>query len=89
VTTKGEKEDLFHQVLNLEDRFTTEGIVRGSEDGKKLGNAEGFALGVQKGDELGAEIGYYSGNIALFNLFSKQDQQLFNPRYLNTTKQSY
>ena len=67
-------------MLNLEDHFTQEGIARGSVDGKKLGNVEGFALGVQKGDELGAEIGYYSGNVLLFNLFGKDNPQLFNSR---------
>lgn len=65
--------DLFDDIVFIEEKLTEQGYSEGFKDGQSAGNSEGFHLGYHRGSELGAELGYYYG-IALFYLENKVDQ---------------
>lgn len=54
-------QDLFDEVLNLEDQFYSEGYQQGVADGERAGRIEGRSFGIEKGFEKFAEAGRLYG----------------------------
>lgn len=54
-------DDVFEDVLNLEDRYYREGFDLGVADGSKSGRIEGRVFGLEKGFEKFVEMGRLNG----------------------------
>lgn len=54
-------EDPFDDVLNLEDKFYSEGYTQGVADGERAGRIEGRSFGIEKGFEKFVEAGRLYG----------------------------
>lgn len=54
-------EDPFDDVLNLEDKFYSEGYAQGVADGERAGRIEGRSFGIEKGFEKFVEAGRLYG----------------------------
>ncbi|KAJ6646660.1 putative methyltransferase-like protein 25 [Pseudolycoriella hygida] len=65
--------DVFDDIVFIEEKLTEQGYSQGFEDGQSRGNSESFHLGYHRGSELGAELGYYYG-ITTFYLTNKTDK---------------
>ncbi|KAF4334429.1 3-oxoacyl [Fusarium beomiforme] len=57
ICANGDSSDPFEDVLNLEERFYTEGYQQGIKDGVQAGRIEGRSFGMQKGFEKFLESG--------------------------------
>lgn len=53
--------DLFDEIVFVEDRLIAVGYKEGFEKGSQEGKQEGVELGFAKGIEIGQEIGFYVG----------------------------
>lgn len=53
--------DLFDEIVFVEDRLISVGYKEGFEKGSQEGKQEGVELGFSKGIEIGQEIGFYVG----------------------------
>ena len=60
-------DEIFEDVLNLEDQYFTEGYNLGVADGSRAGQIEGRIFGLQKGFEKFAEIGRLGGQSAVWD----------------------
>lgn len=60
-TMASNNEDPFEDVLNLEDRFYSEGYQQGVVDGERAGRIEGRSFGIEKGFEKFVEAGRLHG----------------------------
>lgn len=68
-------EDLFDNLLNLEDKFYDEGFKQGKDDGERAGRIEGRSFGIEKGFEKFAESGrLYGKSIVWANRLPQKDQ---------------
>lgn len=68
--------DIFDDILLIEETLTDESYVDGFTDGEKAGNPDGYHLGYHRGAELGAELGYYYGIAEVFLKFSKSEKAI-------------
>lgn len=71
--TEPDINDVFDDIVFIEEKLTKQGYSEGFEDGKSSGNSEGFHLGYHRGSELGAELGYYYG-VTTFHLNNKVEK---------------
>lgn len=71
--TEPDINDVFDNIVFIEEKLTKQGYSEGFKDGQSSGNSEGFHLGYHRGSELGAELGYYYG-ITTFYLNNKEER---------------
>lgn len=62
-----DEEDLFSDVLHLEDKYHAEGFSLGSADGARAGRIEGRTFGLEKGFEKFSELGRLGGRAAVWS----------------------
>lgn len=55
--------DVFDDLLLVEERLSEESYQRGLEAGAKQGNVDAYHFGYHRGAEIGAELGFYYGVI--------------------------
>ena len=60
-------EDLFDDVINMEDKFYREGYEAGQLDGRKQIRLEGRAFGIEKGFEKYLEMGKLHGRTTIWS----------------------
>nr|XP_019537632.2 protein LTO1 homolog [Aedes albopictus] len=53
--------DVFDDLLLVEERLSDESYHRGLEAGAKQGNVDAYHFGYHRGAEIGAELGFYYG----------------------------
>lgn len=68
--------DLFDDLLGLEDEFYQEGYDAGLADGEHAGTVEGKVFGIEKGYEKGLELGRLQGRALVWQ---KRQQDLSAP----------
>ncbi|KAF3760657.1 DUF1715-domain-containing protein [Cryphonectria parasitica EP155] len=69
--------DPFDDVLNLEDRFYSEGYEQGVADGARVGRIEGRSFGIEKGFEKFVEAGrLYSRSVVWANRLPQSQARL-------------
>ncbi|KAM0432358.1 hypothetical protein ACHAPT_004900 [Fusarium lateritium] len=64
--TRNDTSDPFEDVLNLEERFYSEGYQQGLKDGVKAGRIEGRSFGMEKGFEKFLESGRLAGRAVVW-----------------------
>ncbi|KAL7623293.1 hypothetical protein AAE478_006974 [Parahypoxylon ruwenzoriense] len=80
-----EDDDLFDDVLNLEEQYYKEGYEQGYSDGAEAGRIEGRSVGLKKGFEKFLEAGRLQGRAIVWanripgNLPKQQQQQQLGP----------
>lgn len=85
--TEPDINDVFDDIVFIEEKLTAQGYSEGFKDGQSSGNSEGFHLGYHRGSELGAELGYYYG-ITTFYLNNKVEKTSKVAGILETLKVS-
>lgn len=58
--------DVFDDLLFVEERLIETGYKEGFNESSSLENTEAYHLGYHRGAEFGAEIGYYKGIVEYF-----------------------
>ena len=66
-TTNNNADDLFSDILNLEDQYHAEGFSVGAVDGARAGRIEGRTFGLEKGFEKFAQLGRLGGRAAVWS----------------------
>ena len=66
-TAESGQTDFFDDLLNLEDKYHTEGYDLGAADGARAGRIEGRTFGLEKGFEKFAELGRLGGRADVWN----------------------
>lgn len=74
-STERDLNDIFDDIVLIEDRKNEEGYQKGFETGKSIGNTDGYHLGYHRGAELGAELGYYYGVLKSHHKENTERQQ--------------
>ncbi|KAJ2556934.1 hypothetical protein EV175_001667 [Coemansia sp. RSA 1933] len=54
-------DDIFSQIVDIENEFKDQGFSQGKEDGKAAGAIEGRELGFENGFDIAKDIGFYQG----------------------------
>lgn len=83
--TQSDINDVFDDIVFIEEKLTEQGYSEGFKDGQSSGNSEGYHLGYHRGSELGAELGYYYG-ITTFYLNHKVEKDSKVAGVLTTLK---
>jgi len=81
------QEELFSNILDMEQTFLSQGEQEGQKDGSILGEKEGKLLGLNKGNEIGTELGYYMGCL-LFLILMVENENDFQDQKFSSKKQS-
>lgn len=74
--TETDINDVFDDIVFIEEKLTEKGYTEGFKDGQASGNSEGFHLGYHRGSELGAELGYYYGITTSYLLRVEEDSKV-------------
>lgn len=64
--TEKDINDVFDDLLFVEERLIEEGFKEGFNESSIQENTEAYHLGYHRGAEIGAEIGYYKGVVEYF-----------------------
>ncbi|CAH1790741.1 unnamed protein product, partial [Owenia fusiformis] len=75
IPASSNNDDIFHDIVMLEETFHKKGYVEGIEQGKESGVKDGFQLGYDKGKQIGIEIGTYAGFAKTWKAILEQDEQ--------------